>query len=71
MAREYTCRILELMEEGVLDPAKLAEDLLRWMSEADVRQYYETFLEEDEEEDEEDCPDPDAAYEDNFEREVY
>jgi hypothetical protein len=65
MAREYACRILELMDEGALDPAKLAENLLRWMSEADVRQYYETFLEEEDEE--EDYPDPDAAYEDKFE----
>jgi hypothetical protein len=55
MAREYTCRILEMMDEGALDPAKLAEDLLRWMSEADVRQYYEANLAElDEEEEEED-----------------
>jgi hypothetical protein len=57
MAREYTCRILEMMDEGALDPAKLAEDLLRWMSEADVRQYYEANLAEldEEEEEEDDC----------------
>jgi hypothetical protein len=46
-ARDYNCRILELMDEGVLDPVKLAEDLLQWMSEADARQAGETFLEEE------------------------
>ncbi len=66
MAREYTCRILELMDDGVLVPKYLVEDLLRWMSEADVRKFYEVHLAELDQE-EEDYPDPDAAYEDKFE----
>lgn len=36
-ARYYTNRVLELMDEGVLDPKDLAESLLQWLSEDDVR----------------------------------
>mgnify|MGYP003336831288 CR=1 FL=1 len=41
--REYTCRVLEMMDDGVLDPKMVAESLLSWMSEADVREFYDRY----------------------------
>lgn len=62
MAREYTTRLLELAEEGVLTWQGLAEAALRYMSEAEVRDLAESDFgeivddsegeEEEEEEDE-------------------
>jgi hypothetical protein len=54
--REMTCKVLELMDEGLLDPKELVESLLMWLSEDDVRKMViaygidELFHEEDEEE---------------------
>ena len=39
MMRECTCRILELVDEGAIDPKWLVEALLVWMSEDDVREF--------------------------------
>ena len=47
-ARAYTCAILELVDEGVLERDQLIQDLLGWMSEADVRAFCDkNFRDED------------------------
>lgn len=56
-SRAYTCKLLELGEEGVIDWETLARDLLGWMSEDEVQQFalkndYVPELYEDEFEDE-------------------
>lgn len=60
MARKVTNKLLEMMEEGALDPALLARLALGYMSEDDVRDLAESNellededLEDDEEEEEE------------------
>jgi hypothetical protein len=60
MARKYTSKVLELMDEGVLDAHWLAEQLAGWCSEDDMEEFYYKFIsngpdeEDDEEEEEED-----------------
>lgn len=53
--RAYTIRVLELMDEGVLDKDALIQDLLGWMSEQDVKEFcmanLRDVLEPDEDED--------------------
>lgn len=55
MARSYTCKVLELMDEGVIDPKWLVEALASWLSENDMKEFYlgplseELGLEEEEE----------------------
>ena len=58
MAREYTRKVLEMMDEGLISAEWLAEALASWCSEADMRKFYEAhielvFLNEEEEEEEE------------------
>ncbi len=53
--REYTIRLLELVDEGVIDRDSLIQDLLGWMSEHEVEQFVRSndlidFIEADEEE---------------------
>jgi len=43
-AREYTNRILELDEDGLLDRDWLIFSLLNWMSEQEVRSFYERVV---------------------------
>ena len=51
MVRKYTNKLYDAMDDGILDPRGLAESLLMWMSEADVKEFYERYgLEDDEEE---------------------
>ena len=55
MAREYTSRLLELVEEGMFDKDLLIEALANWMSENDVRELVQAegwvgFFDEEEEE---------------------
>ena len=50
MTREYTNKILELIDEGMIDKDWLIPQLLVWMSEHDVKQFYEANFEEEEEE---------------------
>lgn len=38
--REYTNKILELVDEGVLDSERVMLQLLQWMSEKEVREFY-------------------------------
>lgn len=60
VVREYTCKVLELMNEGVIDPKWLAEALASWCSEDNMKEFYERCLDfddfpidEEEEEEEE------------------
>lgn len=53
--REYTNKIIELLDEGCIDPKSLAEQLLCWLSEHDVEEFYrvnfaDAFEPEEEEE---------------------
>jgi hypothetical protein len=50
-ARKYTNKILERLEEGVLHPDFLIQNLLMWMSEALVKEFYESVIDCDDEED--------------------
>lgn len=54
MAREYTNRLLEMVDEGLLDKDTVIMACLKYMSEADVQDMMEAneFILEDEEEDE-------------------
>jgi hypothetical protein len=49
--REYTCRILDHVEEGIFDKDILIRDLLNWMSEHDVKEFYEFHVENESDED--------------------
>jgi hypothetical protein len=59
MARKYTNKILERLEEGALHPDFLIQNLLMWMSEAEVKEFYESTISCDDEE-----IDADAALDD-------
>ena len=51
MVRKYTRKIYDMMDDGILDPLGVAQSLLNWMSEDDVKEFYERYgLEDDEEE---------------------
>jgi hypothetical protein len=54
--RAYTIAILELMDEGILDPKWLVEALLQELSERDVKRFVKEVLSEvfEEEENEDD-----------------
>jgi hypothetical protein len=54
--RDATCRILEMIDEGLLDPKMIAEIALGYMSEDDVREMARSNdidLDEDESDDDE------------------
>lgn len=53
MAREYTNKVLELVEEGAIDKDLCIRDLLSFLGEHEVKQFVEDygyFYEEEEEE---------------------
>jgi hypothetical protein len=52
--RRVTVQLLEGLDDGSIDPKKLAKDLLGYMSEADVADFAESegYVDEDEDEDE-------------------
>jgi len=54
MGRDYTCKVLEAIDEGILDYKAVAEAALRFMSEDDVKEmcHANELLIEDEDEDE-------------------
>ena len=54
MPRKFTNQLIELIDDGVIDPAQLAIELLGWLSEDEVREFAERYryITEDEEEDE-------------------
>ena len=52
--REYTNKIADMVDEGLINKDYLIEQLLMWLSEHDVREFYEANIapewdEEDEE----------------------
>ena len=49
MARKYTNLILEMNDDGFFDKDQLIRDLLCWMSEDEVKEFYERYIEETEE----------------------
>ena len=54
VTREYTNKVLELVDEGIVDKDWLIQGLLMWMSEHEVEQFYDANLRPDEEEEEDD-----------------
>ena len=50
-ARKYTNKILERVDEGALHPDFLIQNLLMWMSEAQVKEFYKGVIDCDDEED--------------------
>lgn len=38
-SRAYTCKLIEMAEEGLIDWESLARDLMGWMSEDEVKQF--------------------------------
>ena len=53
--REYTNKIIEMVDEGLWDRDELIRDLLNYMSESDVKDFYESYgLDETWEDDEDD-----------------
>jgi hypothetical protein len=40
MAREFTYKVLDLMDEGMIDPRWLAEQLAIWCSEDDMKEFF-------------------------------
>lgn len=40
MTREYTCKLLDLIDQGMMDTKALSEQLLMWLSEDDAREFY-------------------------------
>ena len=51
MTREYTCRIIDLIDQGMVNTDDLAVQLLQWLSEYDVKHFYYANGFEDLEED--------------------
>ena len=49
-SRAYTCALLELVDEGMLDRDSLIQDLLGWMSEYKVEQFCKQNLRDDDNE---------------------
>lgn len=50
--RKYTNKVIEMVDEGLLDRDTLIRDLLMWLSESDVEEFYERNLSDhDEDED--------------------
>ena len=62
--RIFTCKILDLVEDGVLDPNNVLLNLLNYMSESQVKEFWEdeyaSAFEEEEEEEESDDDDSDS-----------
>ena len=43
MTREFTNRMIELLEEGVFDKDMLIRDMLAWMTESSVKEFVERY----------------------------
>lgn len=41
MTREYTTKLIELVEDGTIDPQSALENLVNWLSERDVKSFFE------------------------------
>ena len=57
MARQYTNRIIEMLDDRILDPGLIVIDLLNWLSESDVKEFFEQYLNEEDEDDEDNYED--------------
>lgn len=64
MSREYTRRLLDYVDEGIVNQVDLIQSLLMWMSESEVEEFYKKCgydeLDEEEEDDELDDDDEDS-----------
>ena len=45
-AREYTVRLMEAVDDGMVDKDQLIRDLVNWMSEQDVKEFVEANVPE-------------------------
>ena len=55
MTREYTTKLIDLVEEGVIDSQTVLTNLVNWLSERDVQAFFEDeYSELDEESESED-----------------
>jgi hypothetical protein len=52
MAREYTNLIIEKLDDRILDPGLVIIDLLNWLSESEVKEFFEQYLSGDDEDEE-------------------
>lgn len=54
MTRKFTIKFIEAMEEGIIDPKQLAQNLLGYMSEREVEEFAnrEGYFEHEDEEEE-------------------
>lgn len=50
--REYTNKIIEMVDEGLIDRDILIRDLLNYMSESDVENFYDQYYGYEDEDDE-------------------
>lgn len=64
--REYTNKILELVDDGIVDKDWLIQALLLWMSESDVAEFYDRELRPDDEEEWPEDEETDEDYEEDF-----
>lgn len=53
-AREYTNLIIEKLDDEILDPGLVIIDLLNWLSESEVKEFFEQYLSGEYEDDEDD-----------------
>ena len=65
--REYTNKLLELVDEGAIDPKELCQQLAMWLSEDEVADFWQSYgyaeaFEPEEEEEEDEDPMDDYNY---------
>lgn len=59
--RKYTNKIIEMVDEGLIDRDMLIRDLLNYMSESDVENFYDQYYGYEDEDDELDDGQPSEA----------
>ena len=59
--RKYTNKIIELVDEGAVDRDALIRDLMLWMSESDVEEFYDQYLADAFEDEDDDLAGPDEG----------
>ena len=59
--REYTNKIIEMVDEGLIDRDILIRDLLNWMYESDLEEFYDYYFRQDEDDEDEDDGQPSEA----------
>ena len=59
--RKYTNKIIEMVDEGLVDRDMLIRDLLNYMSESDVENFYDQYYGYEDEDDELDDGQPSEA----------